>query len=95
MARRRIGWISLVTRASVIVPVKTTPAVTFGKPTNFPRTGRSERNPTAYRRNADSMPDGEHIIGVTSGPQTAETATAGREIIVVLNWFDEVRRKVR
>jgi serine/threonine-protein kinase len=82
--------------ASVIVPVTTTPAVTFGKPIDFSRTGRLERNPTAYRRNADSMPDGEHIIGVTSGPPTTtETPTAGREIIVVLNWFDDVRRKMR
>ena len=85
--------------ASAIVPVKTTPAVTFGKPIDFPRTGRTERSPTSNRRNADSLPDGEHIIGVTSGPtpivgERIATSTT-REIIVVLNWFDEVRRKVR
>ena len=80
---------------SAIVPVKTTPTVTFGQPVDFPRTGRRELSPLTNRRNADSLPDGEHIIGVTIGPPATATEAAGEEIIVVLNWFDEVRRKMK
>src|SRR4029453_15102825 len=47
---------------SVIVPVSTTPQVAFGTPVEFPRVRRSEGNPAVSRRNADSMPDGEHIV---------------------------------
>jgi Tol biopolymer transport system component len=79
-------------RVSSIIPVKTTPSVSFGQPIDLPRTGREERNPATNRRNADSLLDGEHIIGVTS---VAEEAVAADEIVVVLNWFDEVRRKMQ
>jgi serine/threonine-protein kinase len=78
---------------SVIVPVKTTPAVTFGQPVPLSRAGRLESSPINNQRGADSLPDGEHIIGVASGPPTA-TADRTSEIVVVLNWFDDVRQKV-
>ena len=79
---------------SVIVPVKTTPAVAFGQPVPLSRTGRSESSPMTNQRNADALPDGEHIIGVTMGPQLATDVRAS-EIVVVLNWFDDVRQKFR
>ena len=42
------------------------PRVAFGEPQPYSRVGRSEPNPAISRRTADSMPDGEHIIGVAT-----------------------------
>jgi Tol biopolymer transport system component len=76
---------------SVIVPVTTAPAVAFGQAVNFPRAGRNENSPRTSRRNVDSHPDGEHIVGVTTDGGGQGTA---RQITVVLNWFDELRARV-
>lgn len=71
----------------------TTPAVAFGKPVPVPRGGRVEFDPARFRRNADSMPDGEHLIGVTNTTGSAAFGDApSGQIVVVVNWFDEVRR---
>jgi len=47
---------------------------------------------------ADSMPDGEHVIGIIAagGAQQLEgqTGPRGSQILVVLNWFDELKAKV-
>jgi hypothetical protein len=43
------------------------------------------------RRNVDSHPDGEHIVAVTNAGVGEGTS---RQIIVVLNWFDELRARV-
>jgi serine/threonine-protein kinase len=76
---------------SVIVPVTTTPAVALGQEVNFPRTGRTEGAPQTSRRNSDSHPDGEHIVGITT---TGAGQGTSRQITVVLNWFDELRARV-
>jgi Tol biopolymer transport system component len=74
---------------SAVIPVTTTPRVTFGRPLDFPRGERREGPPRFTRREADSMPDGEHVIGVM-------VASGGlpHQINVVLNWFDDVRQRV-
>ena len=77
---------------SVVIPVTTTPRVAFGQPVDFPRRGRYEGDPAIRRRNTDSMPDGQHIVGVATGEVGG--ATEDNAITVVLNWFDEVRQKV-
>ena len=76
---------------SVIIPVVTMPAVAFGQPIEFPRQGRTEGDPATIRRNVDSMPDGQHIIGVTNGGSDAARTA---QINIVLNWFEEVRQKI-
>lgn len=78
---------------SVRVPFTAGPRVTFGRPVDFSRVGRTEGNPSMTRRAADSMPDGEHIIGVYTGG-TADGANQ-LQIHVVLNWFDEIRQRVK
>ena len=77
--------------SSVRIPFTTAPRVAFGQPEDFSRVGRNEGDPGTRRRNADSMPDGEHIIGVYTGGTTGATEAA--QIQVVLNWFDEVRQR--
>ena len=68
-------------------------AVTFGQPMDFSRVGRSEGPPARARRDADAMPDGQRLIGLTSRV-SEENAAAARSMTVVLNWFDEVRQRV-
>ena len=77
------GW-------SEAIPVTTTPRVAFGDAVRLSRGLRSEPNPATNRRNADSMPDGEHVVGVLFG---GSQGGLGSEITVVLNWFDEVRQR--
>ncbi|MDO8680347.1 MAG: hypothetical protein Q7R30_17650 [Acidobacteriota bacterium] len=77
---------------SDIVPVTTTPRVAFGQATRIQRIARSEPNPGTGRRNADAMPDGEHVVGVLIG-SAAQAFAFSDQIFVVLNWFDEVRQR--
>ncbi len=75
---------------SVVIPVTTTPTtVTFGQERDFPRGARRE-GPRPTRREVDSMPDGEHVIGVMVGGGESLLP----QINIVLNWFDEVRQRV-
>ena len=74
---------------SVVIPVTTTPHVTFGQERDFPR-GLRREGPRPTRREVDSMPDGEHVIGVMVGGGESLLP----QINVVLNWFDEVRQRV-
>ena len=74
---------------SVVIPVTTTPLVTFGQERDLPR-GLRREGPRPTRREVDSMPDGEHFIGVL--PRGSESLLP--QINIVLNWFDEVRQRV-
>jgi TolB protein len=76
---------------SMIVQVTTGPTFSFGKPMDFPRAGRSEPNPALANRAADFMPDGERLIGLLNPTQVAATVD---ELVVVLNWFEELRQRV-
>jgi serine/threonine protein kinase/Tol biopolymer transport system component len=75
---------------SVVIPVTTTSTTaTFRQEREFPRGARRE-GPRPTRREVDSMPDGEHVIGVMVGGGESRLP----QINVVLNWFDEVRQRV-
>ena len=74
---------------SVVIPVTTRPHVTFGPEKNFPR-GLRREGPRPTRREVDSMPDGEHVIGVMVG----DGESLLPQINIVLNWFEEVRQRV-
>jgi dipeptidyl aminopeptidase/acylaminoacyl peptidase len=76
---------------SQLTPVITTPRFAFGQAVEFSRRGRQEANPVVGRRMVDFLPDGR-IIGVMS--QTGDQPVAAAEIVVVLNWFEEVRERV-
>ncbi len=75
---------------SVVIPVTTTPTTaTFGQERDFPR-GLRREGPRPTRREVDSMPDGEHVIGVLLGGGESLLP----QINIVLNWFDDVRQRV-
>jgi serine/threonine-protein kinase len=75
---------------SAVIPVTTAPRVTFGEAVDFPRGLRRESGPATTRREADSMPDGQHVIGVMTEVSVAPTV----QINIVQNWFDELKRLV-
>jgi Tol biopolymer transport system component len=77
---------------SHLTAVVTAPRFAFGEPAPFPRAGRIEANPTVTRRQHDMMPDGERLLGILSHQTNSPNAAA--QIILVLNWFDEVRQRV-
>ena len=49
---------------SVAIGVSTAPRFAFGRPIELARPARFEPNPTLFRRNVDSMPSGERLLGV-------------------------------
>jgi Tol biopolymer transport system component len=75
---------------SDLVPVGTAPRVVFGEATRLQRLTRSEPNPGTARRNVDAMPGTDDLLGVLVGG-AAQASGLANEIVVVLNWFDEVR----
>jgi Tol biopolymer transport system component len=76
------------------VSVVTAPAFTFGTPVQLLQPF-VERGPGAERP-IDFMPDGKHFLGVVAtGANAAEKdPSVAREIQVVLNWQEELKRRV-
>jgi serine/threonine-protein kinase len=70
----------------------TSPQVSFSSAVEFSRIGRTEPNPATGRRGADSLPDGR-IVGITSRSVSSADGLAD-QIVVVLNWFEELRTRV-
>ncbi len=73
------------------VRVRTAPTVEFGAPFDVPRVFRT--GPTQLRASYDMMPDGR-ILGVVTPLEQGNPDTP-REIRVVLNWFEELEKKLR
>jgi hypothetical protein len=79
---------------TLAVGIVTPPQVSLSPPVEFSRIGRTEANPATRRRAADSLPDGR-ILGVAANAQVATPGAPADQIVVVLNWFDELRSRVR
>jgi hypothetical protein len=86
---------------SVAVPVSTAPRVSFGRPRDLEKRGRLDGNPVTTRRNADMMPDGQTILGISNANRVMEAATtktdmagSSQSIVVVTSWLEELRRRV-
>jgi hypothetical protein len=62
----------------------------FQSGTDFPRGLRRELGPGTTRREVDSMPDGQHVIGVMTEAAVAPTV----QINIVENWAEELKRRV-
>jgi Tol biopolymer transport system component/predicted Ser/Thr protein kinase len=74
------------------VSVTTRPAFAFGNPVAVPRPFLG--GPPSARRNFDITPDGRFVATVAPGSSTSGPA-ATAEIHVVLNWFEELKARVR
>ena len=75
----------------VEVGVTTSPTVSFTNPVDRPR-GFGESTPVRPRA-FDIMPDGR-VLGVGLPGERSVTGIASNQIRVVLNWFDELKRRV-
>jgi Tol biopolymer transport system component len=67
--------------------------VTFGAPVLSPATVTADRI-NSQRRAYDILPDGQFIGLVEASERDGSPAPASREIRVVLNWFEELKRLV-
>jgi serine/threonine-protein kinase len=70
----------------VRVTVNRSPFVAFSDPSALPRSGFFESPVTS--RNIDLSPDGDRLLGVTTGDSEAPFMQ------IVLNWFEELKRLV-
>jgi serine/threonine-protein kinase len=73
------------------VSISTSPTFTFGNPEPAPRPFVSG-GPNTLRNN-DMTPDGK-ILGIAGSGQTASGAPIAPELLVVLNWFEELKARV-
>jgi hypothetical protein len=74
------------------VNITTEPAFGVSQPTAVPRpvtAGGGPNLPRAY----DVAPDGQHLVILTP-PDTANSVSVGRQVQVVLNWFEELKALV-
>jgi eukaryotic-like serine/threonine-protein kinase len=75
-----------------VTRVTTQPSFAATSPTLLPAAGI--QGPPRAVRNFDIMPDGARFLGVTPSGDDQSQATSGRELHVVLNWFEELKAKV-
>jgi serine/threonine-protein kinase len=73
------------------VSVSTQPTFGFGNPESVPRSFHG--GPPGTRRTYDMMPDGRILGVVMPGRGSGENPAA--EILVVLNWFEELKARAR
>ena len=76
-----------------VVSVQTQPNVTFGNPVEMTVTFTRDHLSTDVR-NYDLTPSGKFVALVDPQAQSQSGTSAGREIQVVLNWFEELKQRV-
>ncbi len=72
--------------------VTTQPSFAATHPSPLPAAGI--QGPPRLVRNFDIMPDGARFIGFTPAGDDQSQANSGRQMHVVLNWFEELKAKV-
>jgi len=88
---RRLTYIPGPNRLAA-VEVTTKPSFTISTPMPLPSVGIM--GPPGVRRNYDIMPDGAHFIGLVPAGEGSSGSRIPVQLHVVLNWFEELRRKV-
>jgi hypothetical protein len=74
------------------VQVTTDPTVSVGNPVAFPFNVYGGRGP-GFGRDTDLLPDGKRFVTVVAAG-TPEIANQLRQVEVVLNWTEELKRLV-
>jgi serine/threonine protein kinase len=74
--------------------VTTTRGIEFGNQVSLPRQFRVVAPGIGRARTFDIMPDGQHFIGVVEPEEIDNDGAGTREFLVVLNWFEELKRLV-
>ena len=74
------------------ITVSTTPALRFGTEQQVPI---GDFLSFGFYRSFDVMPDGERFLVVLSADQTVTAQAPRSQLHVVLNWFEELKDRVR
>jgi serine/threonine-protein kinase len=77
----------------MMVDMRTTGTVSFGNPTPIPTPGIDKPPTQSTWRPYDVLPDGKRIL-IVQAPADSRGATPRRQINVVLNWFEVLKRRV-
>jgi serine/threonine-protein kinase len=77
-----------------VASVTTTRGVEFGTQVPLPRQFRVVAPGIGRARTFDITPDGRHFIGVVEPEEIDNDGAGTREFLVVLNWFEELKRLV-
>jgi serine/threonine-protein kinase len=75
-----------------ITRVTTQPSFAATSPVLLPAAGI--QGPPRVMRNSDVMPDGKRIIGLIPSGGDESEASSGRQLHIVLNWFEELKARV-
>jgi Tol biopolymer transport system component len=76
------------------VSVQTQPSVTFGNPVEMTTVAFTQSYLSPDVRNYDLMPSGKFVALVDPQEKSRSGTSAGSEIQVVLNWFEELKTRV-
>jgi eukaryotic-like serine/threonine-protein kinase len=71
--------------------ITTKPSFSFASPLELPTGNLVER--ATFERNIDITPDGKRFVGVIASDQTQSGTMVAPQIQVVLNWFEELKRR--
>src|SRR5262249_42753708 len=77
----------------MIVSVSTQPGFTFAEPMQLMRVGAILRIPWPAQRSYDITPDGK-LIGTIRVRDTTGAQPLAPQIRIVVNWFEELKRRV-
>ena len=77
-------------QANGVVPVRFEPGLVFGIPTH--PFGLANNNAPGTHRIFDIMPDGNHMLTMVASEE--EQSIDKPQVVVVLNWFEELRNKM-
>ena len=72
------------------VSIETEPNITFGNPEELPIRVSRGFGPRKY----DITPDGQRFLTVIPAPNAEADETTPERINIVLNWFEELKRRV-
>ena len=90
---KRLFFHTTATNQLWMVDVQTEPGVTFGTPVALPIEGTIH---PLQQRNYDVMPDGKRLLVVLPAEDAATSKARGTiQIGVVLDWFDDLKARVR
>lgn len=73
------------------VPIQTTPVFSAGNPTKL---FEGPYRPGLAARAYDVCRDGQRFLMIKEIPGTAEVTTSPMNMVIVLNWFEELNRLV-
>jgi hypothetical protein len=88
---KQLYYHTILSQRFVAVDIRTQPTFSVGKPVALPIDAPLVN---ALARNYDITPDGKQFVVITPNGASAASPSSTQQINVVLNWFEELKRRV-